>query len=72
MCTKYTLNMSKDEKIIIEETFYTSEQLAELLGSNKKVIEKKLREKEITGSKRLGKWFILRSDLIEYIRQGKV
>ncbi|MFK7983638.1 MAG: hypothetical protein AB8G86_26915 [Saprospiraceae bacterium] len=32
---------------------------------------KKLREKEITGSKRLGKWFVLRSDLMEYIHQGK-
>ena len=63
--------MSKYKKIIIEETFYTSEELAELLGSNKKVIEKKLREKEILGSKRLGKWFVLRSDLIEYINQGK-
>lgn len=63
--------MSKYKKITIEETFYTAEQLAELLGSNKKVIEKKLRDKEIKGSKRLGKWFVLRSDLIDYIEQGR-
>jgi len=63
--------MSIDKKIIIEETFYTSEQLAEILGANKKVIEKKLRAKEIIGSKRLGKWFVLRSDLIDYIKQGR-
>ena len=59
------------KKIIIEETFYTSEEVADLLGANKKVIEKKLREKELTGSKRLGKWFVLRSDLIAYIEAGK-
>lgn len=60
------------KKITIEETFYTSEQIADLLGSSKKVIEKKLRNKEIQGSKRLGKWFILRSDLIDYIEKGKI
>ena len=58
--------MSKDKKINIEETFYTAEEVAKLLGSNKKVIEKKLRETELRGSKRLGKWFVLSSDLIEY------
>jgi len=60
-----------EKKIIIEETFYTSAEVADLLGANKKVIEKKLREKELTGSKRLGKWFILRSDLIAYIEASK-
>jgi len=63
--------MDKNKRIIIEETFYTSEEVANLLGANKKVIEKKLREKELTGSKRLGKWFVLRSDLIAYIEAGK-
>lgn len=60
----------KDKKITIEEDFYTSDQVAELLGSNKKVIEKKLREGEIKGSKRLGKWFVLRSWLIEYLESS--
>lgn len=63
--------MSVRKKIIIEETFYTAEEVADLLGANKKVIEKKLRAKEIIGSKRLGKWFILRSDLLSYIESGK-
>ena len=63
--------MALKKRIIIEETFYTSEEVANLLGANKKVIEKKLREKELTGSKRLGKWFVLRSDLIAYIEAGK-
>ncbi len=61
----------KPKKIIIEETFYTAEEVAELLGANKKVVEKKLRDKELIGSKRLGKWFVLRSDLIAYIESGK-
>lgn len=63
--------MPKSKRIIIEETFYTTEQLADILGANKKVIEKKLRDKEIIGSKRLGKWFVLRSDLIDYIEKGR-
>ena len=63
--------MAKVKTITIEETFYTTEQIAELLGANKKVVEKKLREKEIIGSKRFGKWFVLRSDLIDYIEGGK-
>lgn len=58
--------------IIIEETFYTAEQAANLLSSTKKVIEKKLRAGEVKGSKRLGKWFILRSDIIAYIEEGKI
>ena len=41
----------KPKKIIIEETFYTAEEVAELLGANKKVVEKKLRDKELIGSK---------------------
>jgi len=61
----------KPKSIIIEETFYTAEEVAELLGANKKVVEKKLREKELIGSKRFGKWFVLRSDLIAYIESGK-
>jgi len=63
--------MAKTKNIIIEETFYTAEEVAELLGANKKVVEKKLREKELIGSKRFGKWFVLRSDLIAYIESGK-
>ncbi len=64
--------MEKVKTITIEETFYTTEQIAELLGANKKVVEKKLREKEIIGAKRFGKWFVLRSDLIAYIEKGKI
>ncbi len=63
--------MLKTKKIIIEETFYTAEKVAELLGANKKVVEKKLRENELIGSKRFGKWFVLRSDLIAYIEAGR-
>lgn len=63
--------MAIEKKITIEETFYTAKEVAELLGANKKVVEKKLRDKELIGSKRFGKWFVLRSDLIAFIEAGK-
>jgi len=41
------------------------------LNSAKQVIERKLREGEIKGAKRLNKWFVLKSDLVKYIEEGK-
>ena len=55
-----------------ENDFYTAEQAAELLGCTKKVLEAKLRSGELVGSKRLNKWFVLRSDLLEYLEGGRV
>ena len=64
--------MAKNKIILIQEEILDAEKVAELLGSSKKVIEKKLRAGEIKGSKRLNRWYVLKSDLIQYIEDGKV
>lgn len=53
------------------EDFYTAEEASAKLGCTKKILEAKLRAGELVGSKRLGKWFILRSDLIAWIEGGR-
>lgn len=64
--------MKEDDKynIRIEEGILDAEQVAEILNSSKKVVEKELREGKLKGYKRLSKWFVLKSDLIQYIRTG--
>lgn len=57
--------------IRIEEEILDAEQTATILNSSKKVVERELREGRITGYKRLGKWFVLKSDLIRYIREAE-
>ena len=52
----------------IEEEILNAEQVEEVLNYSKKVIERELREGKLAGHKRLSKWFVLKSDLIEYIR----
>lgn len=55
--------------IRIEEEILDAEKVASLLGASKKVIERELREGKMQGYKRLNKWFVLKSDLIRYIRE---
>lgn len=56
--------------IHIEEEILDAEKVAEMLNSSKKVVERELREGNLKGTKRLNKWFILKSDLIDYIKRG--
>ena len=56
--------------IRIEEEIFDAEKVAEILNSSKKVIERELREGKMTGYKRLNKWFVLKSDLVRYIREA--
>lgn len=56
--------------IRIEEEILDAEKVAGILNSSKKVIERELREGSMTGYKRLNKWFVLKSDLIRYIREA--
>lgn len=56
--------------IRIEEEIFDAERVAEILGSSKKIIERELREGKMTGYKRLNKWFVLKSDLVAYIREA--
>lgn len=72
--------MTKNEKITglepyeirIEEELYDAEEAAGILKSSKKVVERELREGKLTGYKRLGKWFVLKSDLIAYLRTSQI
>lgn len=57
--------------IRIEEEILDAEKVAEILNSSKKVIERELREGTLVGYKRLNKWFVLKSDLIDYIRNAE-
>lgn len=59
------------DHIHIEEDILTADKVAEILNSSKKVVERELRNGTMVGSKRLGKWFVLKSDLITYIKGGK-
>lgn len=61
----------KGYEIRIEEDILNADQVAEKLNSSKKVVERELRDGKLKGTKRLGKWFILRSDLIAYIANSE-
>ena len=54
-----------------EDKIYTLEQAAEALNANTQVLRKKIKEGEIKAYKRLRKWYILHSDLVEYIKGGE-
>lgn len=56
--------------IRIEEEIFDADQVASLLSASKKVIERELREGRMQGYKRLNKWFVLKSDLVRYIREA--
>lgn len=58
-------------EIRIEEDILDADKVAAILNSSKKVVERELREGKLTGYKRLGKWFILKSELVAYIRSGR-
>ncbi len=56
--------------INLEEDLLSAEKVAELLDVSKKIVERELREGKLKGFKRLKKWYIFKSDLYAYIRQG--
>lgn len=51
-----------------EETFYTAEKAADLLGITVRVLRDKLNKGELRGYKKMGKWFVFHSDIAKYIR----
>lgn len=55
----------------IEEAILDAEQVADLLSVSKKIVERELRDGKMKGYKRLNKWFVLKSDLISYIRDAE-
>jgi excisionase family DNA binding protein len=52
----------------MNEKFYTVEAAAELLNSNEQTIRKLINEGNLKASKKLRKWYILHSDILEFLK----
>jgi excisionase family DNA binding protein len=50
------------------EQFYTIEQVAERLNCNPRTARDLIKENKLKGYKKLRKWYVLHSDLLEYIK----
>lgn len=64
--------MSESEKPIfyIQEELLTLESAAELLKVSVNTVERELREGRLKGFKRLKKWYLFKSDVFAYVREG--
>jgi excisionase family DNA binding protein len=51
----------------ILETIYTIETAAELLKCNPRVLRENVRTGVIKGHKKIGKWYLLHSDIVKFI-----
>lgn len=51
----------------VEQQIYTVEQAAEILQVSVNSVRSELKDGNIKGKKRFGKWYVLRSALIEYV-----
>jgi hypothetical protein len=71
MTEKELIASSNSYEIHIEEEILDAEHVATILNSSKKIVERELREGSMKGYKRLNKWFVLKSELVEYIRSAK-
>lgn len=61
---------ARSYEIRIEEEILTDEAAAALLNCHLKTLQKEIREGRLKGTRRMGKWYVLKSDLIAYIRSG--
>ena len=62
--------LTKSNKMLnyfILEQVYTIETAAELLKCNDRVLRENVRSGLIKGYKKLGKWYLLHSDIIKFI-----
>lgn len=50
------------------DTIYTSQKVAEILDSNKRTVQNLCRNGDLKGYKKLNKWFVLHSDLINFLK----
>jgi excisionase family DNA binding protein len=51
----------------MNDKIYTVEQVAEVLNSNSQTIRKLIRNKELNAVKKLNKYFIKHSDVLNYL-----
>lgn len=52
------------------EKFYTVEAAAELLNSNIQSVRRLINSDRLKGFKKLGKWYVFHSDIINFIKSG--
>jgi hypothetical protein len=52
----------------MNNNIYTVESTAELLKSNPQSIRRLINEGKLKASKKLNKWYILHSDILEYLK----
>jgi len=50
------------------DKIYTAENAATLLNCNVRTLRKKLKDNSIKGYKKLGKWYLLHSDIIKFLK----
>lgn len=50
------------------DEFYTAKALSELLSCHVKTINKLCRDEKLKAHKKLGRWIILHSDFLEWIK----
>lgn len=64
--------MPESEKPVfyIQEELLTLESAAELLKVSVNTVERELREGGLKGFKRLKKWYLFKSDVFAYVREG--
>lgn len=64
--------MPESEKPVfyIQEELLTLESAAELLKVSVNTVERELREGRLKGFKRLKKWYLFKSDVFAYVREG--
>ena len=48
-------------------TIYTVSALSELLGISERTIRKELKQGNIKGIKKLGRWFVIHADLVHWL-----
>jgi hypothetical protein len=50
------------------EQFYTVDQTAQILNSNEQSIRRLINSNQLTAFKKLGKWYVFHSDIINFIK----
>lgn len=55
----------------MNDTFYTVEQAATLLGISERVLRDKINKGEIKASKKFGRWYVFHADLAKAIKSNQ-
>jgi hypothetical protein len=56
--------------VIEENRVYTLAALRELLGVGKYALQREIRRKRLTAHRRLGRWWLVGSDVLRWLQEG--